>query len=365
MNVDEALLRFAEDSGLPREEMAWALENWQTASPRFIARLRAFAAGNDRTEGTFSQIFFIVHLCGQMREARAYEPLCRLIAEDPDLETVLGDATVETLPGILINVFDGDAAPLMSAIESADGNEFARGSALLALGYVTRSKGALDDEAMRACLRRLRREARPREMPAFWSCWAETASALGYEDLKMEAAVLTKDELLDPMDFGLDDFDRTVDLARGDPAGLAGFHGRDVRPFDDAIGTLESWAEDDDLESDDDVFERPDDAFPESEIVRGALRQSFPRCGPQRPVPVRQRQEIQEVLPRRLMAKTTQGGPFRCLVPARTRRPSGAEIAAASASFCARAFAQCSRSKRDSGRKWRPEARHDPCNPWL
>ena len=97
MNVDEALRRFAEIRGLPREAMAWALENWQTASPRFIARLRAFAAGNDQTEAAYSQIFFIVHLCGQMRETRAYEPLCRLIAEDPDLETV-GLATPRPRP---------------------------------------------------------------------------------------------------------------------------------------------------------------------------------------------------------------------------------------------------------------------------
>ena len=283
MNVDETLRRFAEDEGLPREEMAWALENWRTASPRFIARLRAFAAGNDRTEATDSQIFFIVHLCGQMRETRAYAPLCRLIAEDPDLEISLGDATIETLPGILINVFDGDAAPLLSAIDSANGNEFARGSALLALGYVTRSKDALDDEAMRACLRRLRREARPREIPAFWSCWAETASALGYEDLKMEVAVLTKDELLDPMDFGLEDFDRIVDLARGDPAGLAGFHGQDIRPFDDAIGTLESWG-DDDLELDDDGFERPV-GLPESASFEEPFVNPFRDVGRNDPCP--------------------------------------------------------------------------------
>ena len=97
MNVDEALRRFAEDDGLPREAMAWALDNWRTASPRFIGRLRAFVAGGDRTEATESQLFFIAHLCGQMRETRAYEPLCRLIAEDPDLENSLGDAMTETL----------------------------------------------------------------------------------------------------------------------------------------------------------------------------------------------------------------------------------------------------------------------------
>jgi hypothetical protein len=241
MNVDEALRRFSQDDELPREAMVWALANWEATSPRFIARLRAFAAGGDRRETAEDQLFYIIHLCGQMRETRAYEPLCRLIAQDPDIEVWLGDAATETLPGILVNVFDGDVGPLLSAIESALGDEYARASALSALGYLVRSKGALDDDAMRDLLRRLRREALPREMPGFWSGWARTASALAYQDLKMEVAVLAKDGLLDAIDFSLEDFDEAAAAARSDPAGLAGFHSQGVGPLDDAIGTLESW----------------------------------------------------------------------------------------------------------------------------
>jgi hypothetical protein len=214
MNADEALRRFAENDDLPREGMAWALEHWDTAAPRFVARLRAFAAGATGAESAEDQVFYILHLCGQMRETRAYEPLCRLIAGDPDIEVWLGGAIDETLPGILINVFDGDVGPLLAAIEQPAGDEFARGSALAALGYLVRSKRALADEAMRELLRRLRREALPRDVPGFWSCWAETAAALGYEDLKMEAALLAKEGVLDAADFGLVDFDRSS-LSRG------------------------------------------------------------------------------------------------------------------------------------------------------
>ena len=85
MNVDEALRRFADPEVVPRDAMAWSLDNWRTASSRFVARLRAFAAGGDRTAAAADQILFIVHLCGQMRETRAYEPICRLIAGDPTL----------------------------------------------------------------------------------------------------------------------------------------------------------------------------------------------------------------------------------------------------------------------------------------
>jgi hypothetical protein len=284
MNVDEALRRFAEEEDFPREALDWARDNWETAAPRLISKLRAFAAGGERTDAADAQIFYIVHLCGQMREPLAFEPLCRLIASDPEIEIPLGDAISETLPGILINVFDGDVAPLTGAIESPEGDERARGSALSALGYLVRSKSALDDDAMRAFLRRLRREVKPRDIPIFWFSWAETAAALGYEDLKMELAVLTKDGLLDAKDFGLDDFDEVASLARNDPDGLAGFHREGVRPNDDAIAKIESWSreDDEDLGFDDDALE---DEHPQGNPFDGPYLNPFRDVGRNDPCP--------------------------------------------------------------------------------
>ena len=88
------------------------------AAPRFIARFRAFAASPAaRDEVAEGEAFFIVHLCGEKRDARAYAPLCRLIGESEEAIEFLGDAVTETLNGILINVCDGDPQPLMGAIE--------------------------------------------------------------------------------------------------------------------------------------------------------------------------------------------------------------------------------------------------------
>jgi hypothetical protein len=242
MNVDEALRRFAEDENVPRPAMEWALANWQTAVPRFVSRLRAFASSRGQSGAEDGEMFYIAHLCGEKGETRAYEPLCRLIAEDPDIEAWLGDAVTETLPGILIKIFDGDAEPLIRAIESRKGDEYARGSALGALGYLVRARGAMSDADMRLYLRKLRREATPREDSVFWLNWASTAGALGYEDLRTDVAMLGKDEFLSPRDFTLADFQELVELARSEPDGLAGFRRDMVAPLDDAIGTIESWA---------------------------------------------------------------------------------------------------------------------------
>ena len=175
------------------------------AAPRFVSRLRAFAAGSDRNEAAEDEIFFILHLCGEKGETRAYEPLCRMIAEDPSLEEWLGDATSETLPGILIHVFDGDISPLMRAIEAPRGDEFARASALAAFG-IRSGEGRPLGRGDGAYLRRLRGAASPRDESAFWTAWVQIASALGYGDLRIDVAMLTKDGFVDPGDFSLEDF---------------------------------------------------------------------------------------------------------------------------------------------------------------
>ena len=285
MNVDDALRQFGDSEELPREAMAWALDNWATASPRLMARLRAFAAGHDRTETVENQAFFIAHLAGQMQEPRAYEPLCRLIADDPDLDVWLGDAVGHTLPSILAGTFDGDTEPLLAAIESPTGDDAGRGAALIALGIVTRSRGVFGDAAMRDLLRRLRREGLPREPSTFWLCWAETAAALGFADLKMEAALLSKEGLIDVADFGLAEFDRIAALARSEPDGLAGFRDIGVGPLDDAVGTLETFAfgdEDEDDGSEDDGIEG--DRVRRSDDASGTAAPADPHLNPLRDV---------------------------------------------------------------------------------
>ena len=243
MNADEALRQFGEVEDMPSGALQWALDHWEIAAPRFIARLRAFAANPAaRDEFAEGEAFFIVHLCGETRDARAYAPLCRLIGESEEATAFLSDAVTATLNGILINVCDGDPQPLMGAIESESGDKFARVAALQALGWLTRGRAIVGDEEMRAYLLRLRREMKPRGASYLWQMWAEIAANLGYEDMRSELASLHADDWVDPREFGLDHFDQQVKLARNDPAGLGGFEADRVTPFGKVIETLASWS---------------------------------------------------------------------------------------------------------------------------
>ena len=262
MNVDEALRQFGAAEDVPTAALQWALDHWETAAPRFVARLRAFVASPAaRDEVAESELFFIIHLCGEKREARIYAPLCRLIAESDEALEFLGDATTETLDGILINICDGDPRPLIEAIESERGDVFGRAAALEALGWLTRGRAILSDDDMRAYLGRLRREMKPRGESFLWQSWAATAANLGYDEMRSEVASLHKSGWIGARDFGLKDFDQQVKLARQSDAGLGGFEADYVTPFDKAIETLASWSyasdEEDSRASDGYVYETP------------------------------------------------------------------------------------------------------------
>ncbi|RBP06513.1 uncharacterized protein DUF1186 [Roseiarcus fermentans] len=225
----------------PREVLSWASANWDAAATRLVERLGEFAAGR-RDRVSAAEAFYIAHLCGEKAETRAFPILCRLIAEDPRIADWLDDAVTETLPGILIRVFDGDAARLRNAIESEAGDAFARASALAALGYLVRARAAMTDGDMRAFLRRLRRDAAPRRESVFWLIWASTAADLGFAGMRAEVADLRREGFIPEGDFSRADFDARVALARSDATGLRAFAFDFVTPLDDATSAILTMA---------------------------------------------------------------------------------------------------------------------------
>jgi hypothetical protein len=251
MNVDEAMRRFADRGEFPRDALQWALDNWEHAAPRFIAKLRAYAAGASGSDVNLDVLFYIIHLCGEKCDSRAYVPLCDVIANDETIDVWFGEAATGNLTRILINLCDGDAEPLKRALEAPEADEYARAAAMQALAYVVRAKGVLGDEEMRAYLSRLAKEMQPRAENGVWQAWAFAVAQLGYEPLRGEVARVFSKRWIDPLEASLDEFYFDLQLARNDPHGMAAFSASGVEPFVSAIASLENWSYGDDDESED------------------------------------------------------------------------------------------------------------------
>jgi hypothetical protein len=234
---NDALRAFDDIANPPLKILSWALENWDDASTRLVARLAEFAAGR-RESVSGAEAFYVVHLCGEKGETRAYRILCRLIAEDRRIADWLDDAVTETLPGILIRLFNDDTALLRHAVESPKGDEFARASALASLGYLVRARGAMSDADMRAYIRRIRRDMAPCRESVLWLTWAATVANLGYADMRSEVADLKRDGFILEGDFDDQEFDLRIELARSDASGLAGFEYDLIAPLEDATSSI-------------------------------------------------------------------------------------------------------------------------------
>lgn len=241
MTVEDAIWAFAETrEGLPTEAMQWALDHWDLAAPRFIELLEKFPQGTDLSEEAATTLFFVIHLLGEKGERRAYEPLCRFLLAGKESNRTLGDAITENLRGILINVSDGDPGPLTQVIESTSADEFARAMALEAMAYLAATE-RLPGFDMHRYLVKLVTSLQPQSQDYIWATWACAVAYLGYTDLIPLVEGLYREELIDPMWLGRDEFQALLDATRADPSGWAGLAKDHITPFGESIETLSQW----------------------------------------------------------------------------------------------------------------------------
>ena len=242
MNVDEAWRQFGDIDVFPEEALTWTLANWDAASSRLIAKLRAHASGAKLSDDDVNALYFVVHLCAEKHDERAYAPLCAILERNDEAAGWLDDTMGETLPCVLISLSDGDVEPLKRVYESAAAHELARWSALLALAYLARAKGALSDDDMRAYLSETGAKSSRQEPEMVVTAWAMAVGMLGYESMSAEVARAFSRSIVDNEIFDLKDFHRDLTLARSSPDGLAAFHNADIAPFKNLLETLRPYS---------------------------------------------------------------------------------------------------------------------------
>jgi hypothetical protein len=239
-STDDVIRDLAEvRNRLPETSIRWALDNWDTAAPRFIELLTSYAEGTDRSPETTGALFFVVHLLGERRETRAFPALCRLVYDTDAMEEALGDAATETLTGILISTFDGDLGRLKALIEANEVDEYTRSSALDALAYLTWT-GAQPDAEMRDFLQHLLTVTSPDD-GFLWSSWALCAANLGYADFSEKVKELTRSGMIPPGYMHFKHFKEQLARTLADPERKAGFDYDRIGPFTDTIATLSTW----------------------------------------------------------------------------------------------------------------------------
>ncbi len=235
--AEQLFLHFVESEVLPAKSMREAVANWESCRDFFVATLEGYAARELDPAEDGDALLFLVHLFGQMRETAAYRPLLKLLVSLPfeELEAVLGGTLDETLPRILIGVFDGDPGPLEKLILDPDRNEYLRWPALDAFGALAYLGRIEVQRAERVLLDASNRDVRSDE--GAWVGWLRACAAIATPTLVARARELLVTGMVDPHGLDVSDFEADVVSWRDDPEASL----KSLRPFDDAVATLSRW----------------------------------------------------------------------------------------------------------------------------
>jgi len=234
--AEELFLDFVDPEELPAESMRAAIANWPICSDFFIATLHRYVAGDLDPADDGDALLFLLHLFGQMREARAYRPLLELLTQPIEtLESLLGDSLDATLAQILAGVFDGDPGPLEEIILDPGVHEYARWPVLDAYGGLAHLR-QIDRERAERILFDFGEMDLPPEDGA-WIGWLHACAAIASPNLLSYARQMVTDGKAAPHGIGASDFEADISAWRDDPEGELKW----LRPLDDVIDEMSRW----------------------------------------------------------------------------------------------------------------------------
>ena len=151
-DVAGILAALSADAGLPRAALAAAVARWDDIRPALHAQLQAYVDGGDRSDRAATLCLMAIYLMAQQRDTTGFALVCTLVRDREAVEAILSDGITEDLNSILVRLFDGDPAPLRALIEAADADEFVRSASFEALAWLT-AAGRLDRDETAQYLR--------------------------------------------------------------------------------------------------------------------------------------------------------------------------------------------------------------------
>ncbi len=200
--MDELLADLAAGD-FPMSPLADCMGCFPDIAPRLRHLLERAAAGDHLTGTEEAQFFYGLHILAAGRDGRSCRPLLRLLRRRSDeLDALLGDALNETLPRILIGLFDGDARSYFDLANDQAADGAVRAGVLDTIAFLT-WEGRIGREQTIHFLDRFDRERRGGTDAAAWSGWHRAVALLGLRGLAPQVEAARRDgRVTDDLDDG-------------------------------------------------------------------------------------------------------------------------------------------------------------------
>jgi hypothetical protein len=201
MSPDEILARLSDYKRLPIDAINAARAARSAVTPMFLGRLERFLALPEHERDDDPALFLIPFLLAEWREKAAYRPLARLFRlGDDDLDKLLGDVVTEYAHKIMVEVYDGDPAPIYEVILDENANQWARGRMFDALVLLV-IRGELDRDTASEFVRRAYDALRPRDENMVWEGWQGAVARLRLAELSPKVKAAIEDDFWVPAGF--------------------------------------------------------------------------------------------------------------------------------------------------------------------
>ena len=237
-----AILR--QENHLPAEALRRAAANPEAVAEPVLALLERAAEDAGAIEDEeVNLLFWGLHALAAARDTRVFPPLMRLLHQDGEaVEGLLGDGITEALSPMIASSFDGDTGSLARLILDSTADDFVRGAAFSALGFLTRQGRIPLAEAETLLVRFDEARAGVEEGPA-WTAWEETIAYLGLAGLAPRVEAARRDGRITDEFSDLPWFRKALRQASAEPPDLSAFEARHYSYLDDPVGALDWTAE--------------------------------------------------------------------------------------------------------------------------
>ena len=169
---------------LPREALRAAAARRADMVPLFVDRIETYLQTGTTGQTGDAPLFFIFHLLGDWRETSAYRPLARLLrCPSSQVDAAIAESITETTHRVMAAVFDGDPSPIYNIILDANADEFVRSRMCETLAMLV-VQGRLDRAEVASFLRDCWIGLQPRDGCFVWHGWQSTIAMLGLVELK-------------------------------------------------------------------------------------------------------------------------------------------------------------------------------------
>jgi uncharacterized protein len=211
-------------------------------APAVIDVVEKAANGVYLTPKQRNLLFWGIHVLAAARRTELYRPLLELLRHCPedDVDQLLGDATTQTIGGIVISVCDGDPGALLEACANQNVDAFVRWNLLTALARLA-FDGVIARETAVEFFDRFAREPLAEPDDPAWQGWQDAISLLGLEEMRERLrADWDNDRILED-EGGREYVENQLTLAQNlAPGDSSLFVRAGVVPIDDPIAAL-AW----------------------------------------------------------------------------------------------------------------------------